>query len=364
MSDELDPLLQRAIELARELPAEIPARAHREEIRTALLARADVPRAAPRRSHRYAVAALGAAAAVVVGYLATHPAEPAADAADVAVAPAPRAHGHVHPHAAAVLGTGAPSPDEVVQLRDGTIDVEVDPLGPGERFRVLVGASEIEVRGTAFTVVADHDALVDVHVAHGRVEVRPAGAAMTVLGAGAAWHAPPITAPAAPQVSATAAPVHHDVPPRAVAAPVNHDVPPRAVAKPVPPPAPLALDQLAYNDAWSALRAHRFHDAAAAFARALAVAPEGPLADDARYWHAVALAREPRPADAITAFRELLDEHPGSGHHGEASAMLGWLLVDARQLGEARTRFEAATTDASDDVRASARAGLAALPPR
>jgi hypothetical protein len=41
--------------------------------------------------------------------------------------------------------------------------------------------------------------------------------------------------------------------------------------------------------------------------------------------------------------------------------MLGWLLVDARQFAEAKTRFEAAATDASDKVRASARTGLHAL---
>jgi len=361
MSDELDPILQRAIELARELPAEVPALAHREQVRTSLLARADVPLAAPRPTRRYAVAAFGAVAAAAFGYLATHPAEPAANAADATVMrlePAraiPRAHGHVHPHATAVLGVGAATPDEIVQLHDGTIDVEVDPLGAGERFRVIVGGSEIEVRGTAFTVVAERDRLLDVHVAHGRVEVRPVGALPMVLETGATWHAPAvaIVSPAPPP-----APVVQEA---SALVPVPHREPtPRAA----PPPPPLTTDQLAYNDAWSALRAHRFHDAAAAFARALAFAPDGPLADDARYWHAVALAREPRAADAIVAFRELLDEHPGSGHHGEASAMLGWLLVDAKQLAEARTRFEAAAADASDDVRASARAGLAALPAR
>ncbi len=363
----LDPTLLRAIDLARELPAEVPELAHREQIRAAVLARAEAPVRAPRSRRPHAIAGALAVAAGLAGYLAmrspdapaplavtTPPAPPIAVAtrSELPFAVAiPRAHGHVHPRPGAELATGAANPDEIVRLVDGTIDIDVDPLGPHDRFRVIVGASEIEVRGTSFTVVAERDRLVDVKVAHGRVEVRPAGAAPLVLDAGASWHAPKL-AMIAPR-------------PRPEAAPI-------AVATPA--------DQLAYDDAWTALRGQRFHDAGAAFARALALAPEGPLADDARYWHAVALAREPRAADAIVAFRELLDEHPGTAHRGEASAMLGWLLVDppappfgaaargrapvvdGKQLAEARTRFEAAASDPSEKVRASARAGLAALP--
>lgn len=73
------------------------------------------------------------------------------------------------------------------------------------------------------------------------------------------------------------------------------------------------------------------------------------------------VARVAGPAEAISSFRRVLDEHRGSVHHGEAAAMLGWLLVDAKQLAEARIRFDAATGDSSDKVRTSARAGLEAL---
>ena len=345
----LDPALRRAIELARELSAEVPALAHREQVRAAILARAAAPTAPARAPRpRALIATTLVAAAAAIGYLALRDTAPPPPPA-VAIQPAPHveptspsapprvatgsiAHGHVHARPGAELAAGAPNPDEIVRLVDGTIDLDVDPLGPSDRFRVIVGASEIEVRGTAFTVVAERDRLVDVKVAHGRVEVRPAGAAMVVLDAGASWHA----AAARPRPQPTPAPPD----------------------KPLPTPA----DQLAYDDAWTALREKRFHDAGGAFARALALAPDGPLADDARFWHAVALAREPRAAEAMVAFRELLDEHPGSAHHGEGSAMLGWLLVDAKLLPEARTRFEAAASDPSEKVRASARAGLAALP--
>jgi hypothetical protein len=66
---------------------------------------------------------------------------------------------------------------------------------------------------------------------------------------------------------------------------------------------------------------------------------------DAAFWTAVALARGGRSADAIAAFRNMLGGYPNSPRAGEASAMLGWLLVDAHQLDEAAKRF------ARDDAR-------------
>jgi TolA-binding protein len=348
-----------AIELARELPAPIPSAAHREELRTALLARAELaPPAAPRSYARYAVAAAAASAALAV--FAFHDrGQPFA----VPELPAIVIHGTIHPHPDARFELLTASPDEQVALHDGTIDVEVSPLHAPERFRVHVGASDVEVRGTAFTVIASHDHLLSVTVAHGRVEVRPEFGDAILLTANQSWSAPvaaavtirdPQTANREPQ-TANVKPLATHRSPLAVIAGA-----PAAAPDPRPQPQP-SPESIAYNEAWTALRAQRFHAAAAAFARALALAPEGPLADDARYWHAVALAREPRPLDAILAFRELLDEHAGGAHRGEASAMLGWLLVDAKQLAEARTRFTTAADDADGSVRASAVSGLEAL---
>lgn len=79
------------------------------------------------------------------------------------------------------------APIERVSLRAGTLRVEVLPLHAGERFVVEAGDGEVEVRGTAFdvSVVAGH--LSNVHVEHGRVEVRPAGAPAVLLGPGEVW---------------------------------------------------------------------------------------------------------------------------------------------------------------------------------
>ena len=323
-----DPRLQTLLELARELPAEIPDPAHREEVRTALLAR----RPLQRTQRRYWLALPIAIVASAGLYFA--PAHEQLHAVAFPVMPTVReqvARGHVHPHAGAAFELASTVPDEIVRLHDGTIDVEVDPLQQHERFRVVVGASEIEVRGTAFTVTAEHEQLIDVHVAHGRVEVRPVGRANVVLGAGAMWTAP--------------------VPsPVVVLAPLKR--PPVHVAR---------ADQLAYDDAWSALREKRFDEAVVAFGHTLGAAPDGPLADDARFWQAVAYGRAQKAAEAIHAFRALVDEHPGSSHASEASVMLGWLLVDAKQYPEARERFGIGIDDQNASVRASARAGIAAL---
>ena len=327
-----------AVAALRDAPIDVPCAAHREEIRTALLARAQLP--AHTHNRRWLAVPLAAAAAVLA--VVAWPA-PALHAVALPVLPPLPARGHVHPLPGAVYLAASHVPDEIVTLHDGTIHLDVDPLRAGERFRVLVGKSEIEVRGTAFDVTADRDRLVGVHVLHGRVEVRPDGRATVVLVAGGDWSDAPIAAT--------------EPGPAPLPAPHPHV---RTVAFKLAPSA----DQLAYNDAWTALRSAQFDIAAAAFAKALAAAPEGALADDARFWHAVALARGHAAVPAMAAFRELVDEHPGSTHAGEASAMLGWLLVDAKRLDEARERFGAATNDPSPKVRASAQAGIDALRPK
>lgn len=88
------------------------------------------------------------------------------------------------------------APDEIVRLLDGALTVEVDPLGPRERFRVVTGDGEVEVRGTAFEVRAEQDQLRAVRVLHGRVVVRGAPLEGEVeLGPGQRWLAPPTAPP-------------------------------------------------------------------------------------------------------------------------------------------------------------------------
>lgn len=367
----------RAIELLRRAPVQQPAADLREEMRTAILARASqvlAPAPAPAASRAgrtrwtwVGASALAAAAAVVLVARSREVGAP-----PPVVQPSTHAHGAVSPHGGARYVASAVSPDEVVTLHDGVIDVEVTPLHGGERFRVITADAEVEVRGTAFEVTAELGHLAGVRVRHGRVEVRPQGRPVVLVGAGETWEAAParaveeIAAPisVAPRQAPELAPAPAPRPVRPVGPPraalTARAVAPSLPVTAAPPVSDRAPQAVAYDEAWAAMRAGSFDRAATAFARAGILDPEGPLAEDAGYWYAVALARQHR-AEATTAFREQLARYPHSAHAGEASAMLGWLLVDAHQREEAEQRFRAALGDPSTSVRTSARAGLTAL---
>lgn len=419
-----------AIEAARELPVALPPPERREEVRTAVLAAAAGLAHRPARRAWHVAAIAGAAAACAAGYLAISraPAPPAA---------VHHAHGIVRPHAGARYSVGAIGPDEIVRLGDGIVDVEVEPLRPGERFRVEVGGAELEVRGTAFRVTARAEYLVEVAVTRGRVDLRPEVGAPVTLAAGQSWHAgaaaeaPPVAerAPAAPtpppppktssstRVQPPARATRIAAPPRpAPPAPTASSRPsprrpPELASAPRPPritaaarrdpgwpvaasvaasgsaagsvvelraaaespaasspaapaaasPAGRAPEEVSYDEAWAALRSGEFPRAARGFARVVLLAPDSPLVEDASFWRAVALARSKRGVEAVAAFHDFLGGHARSARAGEASAMLGWLLVDAGALDEAARRFDAAAGDPDPAVRRSARAGLDAL---
>ncbi len=380
-----------ALELVRDLPFDAPSADHVEERRTALLAAWEgVPsvrlaalsapvvapqvqdetepviaaQAAPKRVRHglvWIATAMGVAATAVIVIAAragsrTPDTSQARDEATVH----PR-RGVVHPHEGARFTLAAQPPDEIVRLREGVIDLDVDPLAAGERFRVVVGTDEVEVRGTSFEVVAAADHLVSVHVIHGRVEVRRAGDAPVVLAGGEAWHA---TAASVLAPAPTPAPVIASPPrpaPTRPAVTIASKLP--RTELPVPAPSAKAPDpqEAAFVRGWDAMRQGEYGQAAAAFNRAVALAPDGALSEDATFWHAVAVARLHRSSEAIAAFRSFLDAFPISTRAGEASAMLGWLLVETHEIDEARRRFHAAESDPNASARASALQGLDAL---
>ncbi len=434
--------LARLREIGRSIPvAQLdPDRA--EEVRTALLARAAARAPTPSRIGRLATSAAVLCAAAIAAWFLVDRLRPGSTRMN---------HGTTRAQGDAVFVAVSSTPDEVVRLVEGTISVEVTPLAPGQRFRVVTDDGEVEVRGTAFDVTAAGGHLVRVEVSHGRVEVRTAGAGV-VLHAGESWssptvmngptslpgrvvdpaapmeptalanepasdHAPidshalpaePVTAPSptephalpgqpTPDQPTSDQPASDHSPTRPTSAPPsapathestadrrNPSTPPTRAPTLRPPasastqPTPSAQahppevkapaqpassrppSEVAFEDGWRALQSGDAGQAAVAFEHAARLAPTDPLAEDAWFLHALALARA-GDHGALAALETYLANYPVGARAGEAAAMAGWLLIDGGEWARAERYFQAALGDRSPTVRASAHAGLDAV---
>lgn len=352
-------VMQQLADAAR-LHAPTPSAPQSAEMRAGLMRAAaglGDPRSAEGRSWRVAALAMAAAAAVVVGgvalwsetadeeatELASPSPEPSA-APEPSRSPAPSLSPEPRPSAlpkrATVVAHGDATflhvvepLEEVVRLIEGTVTVSVEHLRPGERFRVVAGDGEVEVKGTVFDVVVEGDALRAVRVVTGRVEVRREGAPLSLLDPGDRW-----TPEEPEQVSEVEVAT-----PRPGAARAPQKRAPRAPAR-----------DTRFSEAWQAYRDGRLQEAERGFS---AIA-DGPLAQDAAFWRAAALKRLGRSSEATAALRAFLKRWGAAARAGEARVMLGWLRLEAGALGEARTLFEAGVSDRSAKVRASAQKGL------
>jgi hypothetical protein len=238
-----------------------------------------------------------------------------------------------------------PPPDEVVALDDGTLDVDVSPLGLAERFRVVTADSEVEVRGTSFRMTAHRGELTAVYVRHGRVDVRRRGESPLVLGGDEQWTRPSKVAMSGLSAGA--------VPAKPV---VSRQRPRRENTSPTDSPRISASTE--FDEAWRLLRAGQADQAALKLAEIEERPDAAELVEDAMFWRAVALGRLGRASDARAVLQAFMTRFPASGHRGEAAVMLGWNLLRAGERDRAVRLFESAATDRVDAVRASARAGL------
>jgi TolA-binding protein len=451
-------------ELARGLPSHEPNAVRRDAMRAALLEEA---RAAPPLARRPSRALVGAgvvaalAAGLLLWWSARPPGEPGAGALRAAIQSSSGAD-FEHTRVERSAGTRTAPTDEVVRLRQGRVALNVEHLSRRERFRVVTGDAEVEVRGTTFHVIVDADKLVEVAVTSGVVDVRPRGGEPIALEAGHRWRADdPVARPVA-TVTATESTASASTPtaPTATASPdslgplaaaspepaATHPSPavassPRspaagspiagspAAGSPIagspaagspaarPPPAgsgsrtsptpdstpsaiaetaptrnapsgedrdattvpeaevpetrPPTADELApapgrratasevaFGQGFRAVRQGNYGEAASLFELAIRLGPETPLAADARFWLAVARARAGAGRDELADF---LARHPGHARAGEASAMLGWKLLEAGDRNGAAWRFRAALRDRDPAVRASAEKGMAAI---
>lgn len=420
---------------ARRLPVDEPSPDRAQSVRNALLVAARAPTPAPRPRLWWALGVAGALAAAAVLLVVILPRSSS-----------PTYRGTIHAQAGASYVRIGAAPDEIVRLTDGTITVEVAALSPGERFRVVTADGEVEVRGTAFDVTADHDHLRAVRVLHGRVEVRAEGSTRRTLAAGERWelglaqtpsdasgstaaianavptssgatvpsgatsstakiatgassdpHASSGTAaiagvaptasidPRASTGSSTSRAATNTSTSRAATSETTSTDPRAPAASTARTPtgastssssapgtpsittttkgsqttAPRRPNELLFERGWAALAKGDAAGAAATFERAAKAAPSAPLAEDAWFWRASALARikDGRATRALEAF---LAGYPRSPRAGEASAMLGWLVID-RDVDRAEALFRAAAKDRGAAVRASAEKGLAVV---
>jgi hypothetical protein len=332
--------------LARELPAPPTSIDHGEELLAGILAStAAKPEPRSRRAWWIPAAIVFAAAAVLLIVVTRHPDPP------VTAASGPTYRGAVRAERGARFVRVSSTPDEVVRLYEGKISVDVTQVRAGERFRVVVADAEIEGHGTSFEVVAKADTLATVQVVQGRVDVRPTLRSQTVVIAGQRWEAEvvPVRTTLFEQEPEPATTERHVI--AAVAAQ-------RITTKPAPVDLPMAK---LFDEGWQQLHAGDHRAAIDTFDDALAKYPRDPLAEDVAFWRGVALARAKHSADAIRALTTFADGYPGSPRLGEASAMLGWLLIEAGDLDEAGRRFAAALHDPVTSVRTSAEKGLAAV---
>ena len=124
------------------------------------------------------------------------------------------------------------------------------------------------------------------------------------------------------------------------------------------PKAAASATERSFEAGWRALRAKDYQRAALFFERAIAANSDDPLAQDAGYWRAIALARCQRRAAARQAMREFIARYPGSSRAGELSVMLGWSLIEAGNPEAARPHFQRASSQKSRKIADAARAGL------
>lgn len=205
--------------------------------------------------------------------------------------------------------------DEVIQLNDGHIALDVEPLTADQRFRVITADAEIELRGASLSVeVADRE-LSRVVVISGRAELRLPGGEVRALGPGDVW-----TRREQPTAEAL------------------------------------------YAQGFEALRAGELDRAEQALAELVRAHPTAELREEATYWRAVVAARSARPDDARAHLEALLSRYPASPRAAEASVMLGWLELERGDAARARALFAAAQGSGDPSVEESARAGLAKLP--
>jgi hypothetical protein len=222
-----------------------------------------------------------------------------------------------------------PGPNEVYELVQGQAEFNVRRLVGDQRFRVLVGDDQVEVRGTKFRVVAGQRHLESVQVFEGRVQVSASGRSL-MLDAGQDWVAEATVTKVAASASA---PTENRV---ADAGLFQGHTPPTMAASSSNPSATKSRNDLydvAFSAALAKLRAGDSTGAVTDFDILLSSANvDAGRKGDVLYWSAVAYHRSAKDAVAEQRLRQMLAFQSG-WHTPDAALLLGEILL-ARGMGE------------------------------
>lgn len=148
--------------------------------------------------------------------------------------------------------------------------------------------------------------------------------------------------------------VAQSVPPSADVPELRAPIDARAEITPLAAPAvrsardletPGDAEQQAYDDAFAALRATRYADAAEGFAGFLERWPDSSLAPNAQYWMAETYYVTRDFRTALDYFDELLARYPGSTKQGDALLKIGFSHFELQQWNEARAALEQVRSD-------------------
>lgn len=95
-------------------------------------------------------------------------------------------------------------------------------------------------------------------------------------------------------------------------------------------------ERKAYDAAFQLLREGRYEESAEAFRTFLEDFPDGPYADNARYWLGESRYVTRKFTPALEAFREVVENHPGSAKVPDARLKMGYTLYEMARYEEAR----------------------------
>ncbi len=363
--------IEELIDLGRALPDHQPSATSRQAARMALLDSATEPSATRqwnwKRKRTAAVVGCVAAAITAVWFVRGH-------------------------RSADLAPSTAVASVEILRVHDGRVSFVAD----AHPIRVLAGDGEVEVLKGDVEVSVDNGRLAAVGVTRGSAVVSVTGQPPVVIGSQGNWkqsqetiihtpleeEAPNEAAVAKPEASDPDAPRLLRPRPKPVAKlskpdksgaaslslltePTKEDDLSQA-DRPTEPTEPTKVTEpteaeRSFSNGYRALRLGNYGEAIGYFEISIAADPSSSISKDARYWHAVAVAKKGRGDDAAKALSAFIKLYPRGSRSLRASVILGWILFEKGQLSLARSHFNRGVKSGTKAVAKSARDGLEAI---